>query len=352
MHAEHAGMKPLSKDFKPSDDDVICARGKEVYNHEGNRRFRTLVKTHLQTYSSCVTKIQKSRLVNFIVGSVRQASPNGGFVKRIGRRWFLVSDRHAREKCGQTMRDLLHSRYSSSTKAKARQRQLNREVQRGESDGFEDLATQARLARTGSQTLSSLRSLSQPLKIHRSQSSPVRRRTCIIGDRSKAVKEMISSMSSNLTHPEESTLTQPSFRFAHSISVLPMVSPTSSTVLASSANSMDRCTRDPFDDLFGRSDSNNTRQLPLQYPKGLFSSFFENESDSLSDDLSLTMDDLDDLQPLPLEESSHEFNFEHSASTQVSAESFSHAVDTLFECLHIGSRGSLTRCGAGRNKGL
>lgn len=99
--AEHLGMKALAKDFKPSEDDVICARGKEVFNHEGNRRFRTLVKKHLDTYSKCVTKIQKSRLVNFIVGTVRDASPQGGFIKKIDHRWYAVTDRHAREKVGR-----------------------------------------------------------------------------------------------------------------------------------------------------------------------------------------------------------------------------------------------------------
>ena len=66
--------------------------------------------------------MQKSRLVSYIVDTVRVSSPNGGFVKRMGNRWYAVSDRHAKEKTGQTMRDLLHTKYSSSTKAKARAR--------------------------------------------------------------------------------------------------------------------------------------------------------------------------------------------------------------------------------------
>ncbi|CAB9500975.1 Nitrilase family, member 2 [Seminavis robusta] len=122
-----SGMIPLSITFQPTDNDVICARGKEVYNHEGNRRFRELVKSNLHTYSKCVTKMQKTRLVASIIETVRAKSGNGGFVKFIKGKWYEVGDRRAKEKTGQTMRDLLHTRYTSSTKAKARVRRQLRE---------------------------------------------------------------------------------------------------------------------------------------------------------------------------------------------------------------------------------
>ena len=35
LEAQQAGMKPLNPDFSPSSDDVICARGKDIFNHEG-----------------------------------------------------------------------------------------------------------------------------------------------------------------------------------------------------------------------------------------------------------------------------------------------------------------------------
>ena len=111
--------------------DVICARGKEVYNHEGNKRFRALVKSYLPTYSQCVTKMQKTRLVSTIIDTVRARSNQGGFVKNVGDQWYEVGDRRAKEKTGQTMRDLLHTRYSSSTKAKARARRQLREDHSG-----------------------------------------------------------------------------------------------------------------------------------------------------------------------------------------------------------------------------
>ena len=66
--------------------------------------------------------MQKTRLVSHIIDTVGKKSPNGGFVKNVNGQWFEVGDRRAKEKTGQTMRDLLHTRYTSSTKAKARAR--------------------------------------------------------------------------------------------------------------------------------------------------------------------------------------------------------------------------------------
>lgn len=43
----------------------------------------------------------------------------GGFVRNIAGEWFDVGDRNAREKIGQAFRDSLHTKYKSSTKAKA-----------------------------------------------------------------------------------------------------------------------------------------------------------------------------------------------------------------------------------------
>lgn len=120
------GMRRLAPSFRPGSFDVLCARGKLAYDHEGNRRFRALVKQHQKQYSAATCKYEKSKIVSFIVSAVRNASPQGGFVKNIDGSWYEVGDRHAKEKVGQTFRDLLHTKYSSSTKAKARARMQRR----------------------------------------------------------------------------------------------------------------------------------------------------------------------------------------------------------------------------------
>ena len=122
LYCNPNGARRLAKDFQPGKYDVLCARGKRAHESEGNRRFRALVKLHQEKYAACTCKVEKSKIVSHIVKTVRHASPEGGFVKNIDGEFWEVGDRAAKEKVGQTFRDLLHTKYSSSTKAKARAR--------------------------------------------------------------------------------------------------------------------------------------------------------------------------------------------------------------------------------------
>lgn len=131
-----ANMIRLPAHFVPGPYDVICARGKEAKNHKGNKRFRVLIQESLEKYSEAKTKIEKSIIVSDIVSAIREASPNGGFVKEENGVFYDVGDRIAREKTGQSLRDSLHSQYKSSTKAK---RQHRRKVQSGIVHNIESL---------------------------------------------------------------------------------------------------------------------------------------------------------------------------------------------------------------------
>lgn len=137
-----AGMVALPYSFHPGDYDVICARGKPnearfillqmqlfitlarhqcimsnmlvtssfclsrflcvwppgkaVKAHSGNRWFRSLVETHLQEYSECESKLEKSFVVSKVIKIVRKQSPNGGFVKNLDGSWYEVGDKIAR----------------------------------------------------------------------------------------------------------------------------------------------------------------------------------------------------------------------------------------------------------------
>jgi len=128
------GKRQLSPFFQPGAYDVICARGKTAHAHPGNQGFRELVKIHREAYATATTKYQKSQIVSRVTNVVRQSSPEGGFVKNINGVWYEVGDRAAKEKIGQTMRDLLHKKYTSSTKAKARVRIQKRVEEYKEAD--------------------------------------------------------------------------------------------------------------------------------------------------------------------------------------------------------------------------
>jgi len=126
LYCNSQGKRKLAANFTLGEYDVLCARGKKAHNAPGNIRFRDLVATFAEAYAAATCKYEKSKIVTHIVNTVRNSSPSGGFVKQLTeagvQNWYEVGDRAAKEKVGQTFRDLLHTKYSSSTKAKARAR--------------------------------------------------------------------------------------------------------------------------------------------------------------------------------------------------------------------------------------
>lgn len=122
--------RPLAENFVPGPYDVICARGKQATQHPGNVRFRQIIQQHKEEYSLATNKVERSLIVSRIVDSVREFSPNGGFVKKFGSRYCEVGDSVAREKIGQCLRDQLHSKYKSSTKAKKSRRKELRAIKK------------------------------------------------------------------------------------------------------------------------------------------------------------------------------------------------------------------------------
>jgi hypothetical protein len=101
LYCTPKSKRRLAPDFVPGPYDVICARGKAAYDHPGNQRFRDMVQQHQVDYANASTKHDKSKIVSLIVNTVRQSSPNGGFVKQMdgpGGYWVEVGDRAAKEK--------------------------------------------------------------------------------------------------------------------------------------------------------------------------------------------------------------------------------------------------------------
>lgn len=111
--------------------NVICGRGLKVLNHIGNQRFREVVQQHRERYSLAQSKMQKSYVVNDILASI--CSAGGNFVSYNSRSnaFEKVSERRAREKIGQGLRDVLHSTYRSSSLAKRKRLASQRQRERG-----------------------------------------------------------------------------------------------------------------------------------------------------------------------------------------------------------------------------
>ena len=111
-------------DFQLSDFSVVCGRGRDSFNHIGNRRFRILASMFIERYSRANSKAAKSVIVSEIIEVIHQA--DGNFCKFTKGKWFEVADHHAREKVSSLMRDLLHTQYRSSAKAKIARRKTGK----------------------------------------------------------------------------------------------------------------------------------------------------------------------------------------------------------------------------------
>lgn len=105
---------PLGPDFRPSQYDVIChQRDKET--HEHNHHFRKIINDHLELYSQCKTRLDKSVLVLALVELIRErGSPGGGFVKLCENKkgYVEIGDRCARQKVAHALRKLLTAKAS------------------------------------------------------------------------------------------------------------------------------------------------------------------------------------------------------------------------------------------------
>lgn len=108
-----------SKKLVPGPFDVICARGKQAYNHQGNRYFRQIIHNATEKYSKVESKLQRSMIVTDIVDAIRVKG--NGFLRKTSKgEWVECTDIMCREKVGQHFRNALGNRYKSSTKSKRR----------------------------------------------------------------------------------------------------------------------------------------------------------------------------------------------------------------------------------------
>lgn len=81
---------------------VICARGKEAYQHRGNKSFRATLEHHLPAYANANNKLEKSEIVSAIFHAIKEATPEGGFIRKNEKgQWCRVAVHIAREKIGQ-----------------------------------------------------------------------------------------------------------------------------------------------------------------------------------------------------------------------------------------------------------
>ena len=119
----------LPKDFVPGKNQFIVGRGRKIFEHEGNKRVRNIVKGALKEYVTACSKVDKSLILLRIIRQVRHKNKELiGFVKQdlATGRWLELTEFAARVAVAQAFRDALSTRYKSSKQSKQHKRRVER----------------------------------------------------------------------------------------------------------------------------------------------------------------------------------------------------------------------------------
>jgi len=120
-----SASSPEPPKFTPGPFDVICARGKQAYNHVGNKHFRGIISNATEKYSKVESKLQRSMIVTDIVNAVREKG--NGFLRMDDTtgEWIECSDVLCREKVGQYFRSALGCRFKSKSRSIKKSKKVN-----------------------------------------------------------------------------------------------------------------------------------------------------------------------------------------------------------------------------------
>ncbi|KAG7365802.1 hypothetical protein IV203_028472 [Nitzschia inconspicua] len=145
----------LGTNYIPGHNAVICGRGKACTSSPGNKKLRAYIDLFAKSYGSATNKEQKSKIVSAIISLIEE--PEGGaFVKFEESTWWKVDEAYAREKIGNLFRDVLHTKYRSSSKAKQKKRKqetVSRSV--GFNNEIQSIVTKISLGQSHSSSCSS-----------------------------------------------------------------------------------------------------------------------------------------------------------------------------------------------------
>lgn len=97
--------------YQPLEFDILLGRGKTSFNNKGNRSFRVFVGLHLRSYMEANSRLEKTKVVNFVCQEIIDSG--GRFLKNKDNDpdvWIQVSQKVAREKVGHALRDAVTMR--------------------------------------------------------------------------------------------------------------------------------------------------------------------------------------------------------------------------------------------------
>lgn len=104
-------MTLLPVDYVPGNNDVLLGRGKDIFAHNANKRFRIMIQETMETYGAAPTKADKTLIIRDIVSRVKKI---GGFVAydHIAGRYYKVGRKKAVSKQQVSLSSVLYQRSS------------------------------------------------------------------------------------------------------------------------------------------------------------------------------------------------------------------------------------------------
>ena len=106
----------LPNTFRPRDIDILCGRGRRVWDHTGNRRFKAIIKENAHEYATARTKMEKGAIVASMVDKMREDGVL--FVRKDTQtqRWHDIGEFLAREKTSHAIRDHIYKKNCAARK--------------------------------------------------------------------------------------------------------------------------------------------------------------------------------------------------------------------------------------------
>ena len=111
----------------PSDNDVLCGRGKKCFEHEGNRRFRLILAESIDTYIQADGRKKKTVVVRAIIQKV--LGRGGRFLKKHSKGgWYDAGMQGAKAKVGHSLRDGSTDRVKCLTKMRKSMTKISKDI--------------------------------------------------------------------------------------------------------------------------------------------------------------------------------------------------------------------------------
>mmetsp|Transcript_5683 Transcript_5683/g.8065 ORF Transcript_5683/g.8065 Transcript_5683/m.8065 type:complete len:314 (-) Transcript_5683:171-1112(-) len=87
------------------DEDILCGRGGKSNHHPGNIRYRETIQGYRAMYRSFTEKDEKTGLSHELVARVKREGCRFVKLDQISHRWYIASDKIARRKTAQALRE-------------------------------------------------------------------------------------------------------------------------------------------------------------------------------------------------------------------------------------------------------